>query len=172
MRAVAVRETRPAVRALVGLGSNLDDPEQQIRRALGALDTLAATRLVRRSRLFRSAPWGVTAQPSFINAVAELTTRLPPRALLAALLALEHAHGRRRDGSRWGPRTLDLDLLTWGDLQLDEPGLTLPHPHIGERAFVLVPLAELDADRVIPGRGTVRALLAGMDASQCEAIGP
>lgn len=172
MRAVAVRETRPAVRALVGLGSNLDDPEQQIRRALEALGTLAATRLVRASRLFRSAPWGVTAQPSFINAVAELTTRLPPRALLAALLALEHAHGRRRDGSRWGPRTLDLDLLTWGDLQLDEPGLTLPHPHMAERAFVLMPLAELDADRVIPGRGTVCALLAGVDTSQCEAIGP
>lgn len=167
---MAVAETRPETRALVGLGSNLDDPARQLRRALGALDAIADTRLVRRSRLFRSAPWGVTEQPAFVNAAAELATRLAPHELLAALQEIERAHGRRRDGPRWGPRTLDLDLLSWGECRLDQPGLTLPHPHIAERAFVLMPLADLDPELLIPGVGRVRDLLARIDASGCVVL--
>lgn len=157
-------------RAFVGLGGNLGDPQAHIEHALQALDMLPSTRLVRRSRLYRSAPWGITEQPPFVNAVAELATTLAPRDLLDALLAIERANGRERDGSRWGPRTLDLDLLTYADLQLDEPGLVLPHPHISARAFVLVPLAELDPDMLIPDGGRVHELLACVDARDCVAI--
>lgn len=157
-------------RAYVGLGSNLDDPAQQVRRALSALAMIPHTRLLRHSRCYRTAPWGITEQPAFVNAVAELATTLVPRALLEALLAIERAHGRRRDGSQWGPRTLDLDLLTYADLQMTEPGLVLPHPHIGARDFVLVPLAELDPSLPIPGVGVVRDLLAGVDATDCVPI--
>ncbi len=156
--------------AYVGLGSNLDDPAQQIRRALDALGKIPRTRLLRHSRSYRTAPWGITEQPAFVNAVAELASELAPRELLDALLAIERAHGRRRDGSQWGPRTLDLDLLTYAQLQLTEPGLALPHPHIGARAFVLVPLAELDASLLIPGAGVVRDLLARVDATGCVPI--
>lgn len=156
--------------ALIGLGSNLQEPESQVRRALVALDTIAGTRVLRRSRLFRSAPWGVTDQPAFVNAVAEVATRLDPHALLAAMQAIERAQGRLRDGSRWGPRTLDLDLLTWGDCCLSDPGLTLPHPHIRERAFVLLPLADLDANLVVPNVGRVADLLMSVDAEGCAPI--
>lgn len=159
-----------AARAYIGLGSNLDDPVQQIRRALIALGTIPRTRLLRHSRSYRTAPWGITEQPAFVNAVAELASALAPRELLDALLAIERAQGRRRDGSQWGPRTLDLDLLTYAQLQLTEPGLVLPHPHIGARAFVLVPLAELDASLLIPGAGVVRDLLARVDATGCAPI--
>ena len=157
-------------RAFVGLGSNLGDPQACIEQALLALDALPSTRLVRRSRLYRSAPWGITDQPAFVNAVAELTTALTPRELLDALLAIERANGRERNGPRWGPRTLDLDLLTYADLQLDEPGLALPHPHISSRAFVLVPLAELDPDLLLPGSGRIHELVAQVDARDCLAI--
>jgi 2-amino-4-hydroxy-6-hydroxymethyldihydropteridine diphosphokinase len=160
-----------ATRVYVGLGSNLDDPLQQIERALLALADVAQTQLLRASRLYRTAPWGFAEQPSFVNAVAELATRLPPRDLLDALLDLERKQGRHRDGARWGPRTLDLDLLLYGDRQLELPGLVLPHPRIAERAFVLVPLADLDADLPIPGAGVVRDLLARVDASECVPIG-
>ncbi len=157
-------------RAYIGLGSNLDDPAQQIRRALGALATIPHTRLLRHSRSYRTAPWGITDQPAFVNAVAELATALAPRALLDALLAIERDQGRCRDGSQWGPRTLDLDLLTFAGWQLTEAGLVLPHPHIGARAFVLVPLAELDASLLIPGVGVVRDLLVHIDATGCVTI--
>lgn len=158
---------RADVRAWVGLGSNLDDPASQLQRALRALAKLPGARLLRHSRLYRSAPWGIADQPAFVNAIAELQTSLEPRALLDALLAIERAHGRRRDGMRWGPRTLDLDLLTYADHQSSEPDLTLPHPHIADRAFVLVPWSELDADMEISGTGVVRDLLARLGAHDC-----
>ncbi|HEY0232680.1 MAG TPA: 2-amino-4-hydroxy-6-hydroxymethyldihydropteridine diphosphokinase [Dokdonella sp.] len=158
------------VRAYVGLGSNLDGPLEQVERALHALSDIAQTQLLRASRRYRTAPWGIAEQPAFVNAVAELATSLPPRDLLDALLGIERAQGRHRDGARWGPRTLDLDLLIYGDLQIESPGLVLPHPRIAERAFVLVPLADLDAGLVIAGAGTVRELLARVDASECVPI--
>lgn len=157
-------------RAYVGLGSNLDEPAQQIRRALTALESIPGTCLLRHSRSYRTAPWGIADQPVFINAVAELMSALDPRELLAALLAIEREQGRRRDGSKWGPRTLDLDLLTYAQLRSAEPDLVLPHPRIGARAFVLVPLAELDAEMEIPGLGVVRDLLACVDATDCVPI--
>lgn len=159
-----------ATRALIGLGSNQDDPEHQVRGALESLADVPQTRVLRHSRLFRTAPWGFKEQPAFINAVAELATTLDPGDLFSALLAIECDHGRRRDGNRWGPRTLDLDLLTYGDCQSSATGLVIPHPRIAARAFVLVPLADLDVDLVIPGVGRVRDLVTGIDASECAPI--
>ena len=159
-----------ATRALVGLGSNQGDPEQQVRRALESLAGIPQTRVLRHSRLFRTVPWGFKEQPVFVNAVAEIATTLDPDDLFAALLSIERDHGRRRDGNRWGPRTLDLDLLTYGSRQSSAGTLVIPHPRIAERAFVLVPLADLDADLVIAGVGTVRDLVAGIDASECTPI--
>ena len=154
-------------RAFVALGSNLDDPRAQIERGFAALAALPKTESIARSRLYRSAPWGVAGQPEFVNAVVELETRLASRVLLDTLLAIERKAGRVRDGARWGPRTLDLDLLLYGDSVLHESGLTLPHPHLHERAFVLVPLADLAPDLDVPGRGRVRDLLARIDAHDC-----
>lgn len=162
--------SEPVATAYVGLGSNLDEPEQRVRHALNALDAIARTRLVRHSRLYRTAPWGRGEQPDFINAVAQLATALAPRELLNALLALEVEQGRLRDGTRWGPRTLDLDLLVYGDVRIAEPGLALPHPHIAERAFVLLPLAEIAPELVIPDAGRVRELLAGVDVHGCTPL--
>lgn len=155
------------VRAWVGLGSNLDDPAHQLQRALLALAKLPCTRLLRHSRLYRSAPWGITNQPAFVNAIAELQTLLEPRALLDELLAIERAQGRCRDDTRWGPRTLDLDLLSYADVQSNDLQLTLPHPHLAERAFVLAPWSELDADMEIPGVGVVGNLLARIGDHDC-----
>ena len=163
-------DARAAVRAYVCLGSNLDDPQQQVQRAFAALADLPGTQLLRHSRLFRTEPWGNEDQPAFVNAVAELATTQDARELLDALLAIERTQGRRRDGERWGPRTLDLDLLTFGDARIDEPGLVVPHPRIAERAFVLVPLADLDAALAIPGIGVVRDLLSHVDARGCVPI--
>ena len=154
------------VRACIGLGGNIGDVAAALRAALAALGALPGTRLVRASRFYRTPAWGVETQPDFINAVAVLDTTLPARALLDALLDIERAHGRERaaDGSRWGPRTLDLDLLLYGEAVIDEPGLVVPHPQLHARAFVLVPLAEVAAEAEVPGRGRVDALLAGVDA--------
>jgi 2-amino-4-hydroxy-6-hydroxymethyldihydropteridine diphosphokinase len=158
------------VAAHVGIGSNLDDPERQVRRAIGALASIPETRFVRASRLFRTAPWGRADQPAFVNAAAELATRLAPRALLDALLAIERAQGRHRDGTRWGPRTLDLDVLLYGDAVIDEAGLAIPHPHLAERAFVLLPLADLDPALHVPGRGRISELVRGVDANGVEPL--
>jgi 2-amino-4-hydroxy-6-hydroxymethyldihydropteridine diphosphokinase len=145
-------------RAYVGLGSNLGDREQAIR---SAAETIGATRL---SEIRETEPWGYKDQPLFLNAVAEVETELGPRALLDELLNVERRLGReRRDGPRYGPRTIDLDLILYGDEVLDEPGLTVPHPHLHERRFVLEPLVELDAELVVPGRGRVSDLLAALD---------
>ncbi len=153
--------------AYVGLGSNLDDPQQQVSSALAALDELPSTRLSRRSSLYRSAPWGLVDQPDFINAVAELETELDAAGLLAQLLELEVRLGRRRDGPRWGPRRIDLDLLVHGDEATNSAGLQLPHPRIGERAFVLMPLAELAPNLELVGIGVITERLRHIDISQC-----
>lgn len=158
--------------AFVGLGANLGEATRTVRDALRALDGLPGTRVLRASRLYRTRAWGVEAQPDFVNAVAMLETSLAPRALLDALLALERVHGRdRARETRWGPRTLDLDLLVHGDARIDAPGLRLPHPHLHERAFVLLPFAEIAPDARVPGVGRVRELAAAMAGDGIEAIG-
>jgi 2-amino-4-hydroxy-6-hydroxymethyldihydropteridine diphosphokinase len=146
------------------LGSNLDDPPAHIRRALQQLADLPGTRLVRRSSLYRNPPSGYLDQPDFVNAAAQIETRLEPRALLEHLLAIERVHGRVRDFPN-GPRTLDLDLLLYGGRILREPGLIIPHPRMLERAFVLAPLAEIAPDARVPGSGRVADLVKNVDAS-------
>ncbi len=133
----------------VGLGSNLGDRETQIRLALGDLARLPATRMLRASSLYDSEPIGVAEQPRFLNAAAELDTGLTARQLLWNLLLIERRLGRVR-AQKWGPRTIDLDLLLFGDLVIDEPDLKLPHPELVRRSFVLVPLVELDPSLVHP----------------------
>lgn len=156
----------------MGLGANLGEPAMTLREALRELDSLEDTRLLRASRLYRTAAWGVEAQPDFVNAVAMVETGLGARELLDALLSIERAHGRDRSReTRWGPRTLDMDLLVFGDEDIDEPGLRVPHPHIQQRAFVLVPMAEIAPDAVLPGAGRVRELAAAMAGEGIEAIG-
>lgn len=147
--------------AYIGVGSNLNDPRTQVRRALAALEDLPDTRCGACSSLYTSPPMGPPDQPPYVNAVACLVTRLAPLSLLAGLQGLEQAHGRVRDGIRWGPRTLDLDILTYGDRHIDLPELQVPHPGIPQRAFVLYPLAEIaPQDLCIPGMGLVSELLA------------
>lgn len=132
-------------RAYVGLGANLGDREATIREAARRL---GASRL---STIRETEPWGYVDQPMFLNAVAEMDTALTARALLDRLLEVERELGRRREGPRWGPRTIDLDLLLFGDEVIDEPGLTVPHPRLVEREFVLEPLRELVPELTIPG---------------------
>lgn len=139
--------------AYVGLGSNLAEPATQVVQAFAALDTLPQTRLLKRSSLYRSAPVGYLDQPDFINAVAQVETGLSPRALLDALLALELECGRTREFQN-APRTLDLDVLMYDDLVHHEHGLTVPHPQMHLRAFVLQPLLEIAPDCIIPGVGS------------------
>lgn len=141
--------------AYVGLGSNLDDPVRQVLQALDELDRLPHTRLVKRSSLFRTSPVGHAAQPDFVNAAARLETGLPAERLLDELQRIEAAHGRTRSFPN-APRTLDLDLLLFGELQLKSERLSVPHPRLHERAFVLEPLVELDPDLVVPGLGPAR----------------
>jgi 2-amino-4-hydroxy-6-hydroxymethyldihydropteridine diphosphokinase len=148
--------------AYIGLGSNLEDPLDQLRRAFADIDKLPDTRMVARSSLYRSAPIGLLDQPDFVNAVAKIETALTPQALLQALLHIEHQHGRERT-IRNAPRTLDLDVLLYDDMQLNEPGLTIPHPQMHLRAFVLRPLLEIAPDCMIPGIGAV-----AMAARQCN----
>ena len=150
--------------AYVALGSNIDDPGAQVERAFDALATLPDTRLVARSPAYRSPPLGPVVQPDFVNAVAGLLTRLAPRALLEALKSLEAALGREAPVVRWGPRRIDLDLLVHGAARVDEPGLSVPHPGLAERAFVLLPLADVAPDLEVPGLGRVRTLAARVDS--------
>ena len=154
-------------RAFVALGGNLGDTHAILRQALDDLAALPRTRLLARSRFYRTPPWGLREQPPFLNAAAELETALAPYELLDALLDIERAAGRVREGERWGPRTLDLDLLHMEGVTLRDQRLTLPHPRIGERAFVLLPLAELAPELELPGQGRVDALLAAADAAGC-----
>ena len=131
--------------AYVGIGSNLDDPRAQVLQAFDELDGLPHTRVVRKSSLYRSAPIGYAEQPAFVNAVAQLETGLPAERLLAELQAIEARHGRRRSFPN-APRTLDLDLLLFGNLELDSSSLKIPHPRMRERAFVLEPLLEISPE--------------------------
>lgn len=148
----------------IALGSNLDDPQAQIHDALGALAGLPETRLLRGSSLYLNPAVGHREQPDFVNAVAMVETRLAPRALLDRLLAMERARGRVREYPN-APRPLDLDIALYGDRVVDEPGLMIPHPRMCERAFVLVPLAEIAPDAVVPGRGRVADLASAVDAT-------
>lgn len=141
-----------SVEALLALGGNVGPVRPNFERAVAMLCDGSAVRLTARSSDYRTPPWGVTDQPAFVNAVIAVATALAPRDLLARAIAVERALGRdRRNERRWGPRTLDIDLLAYDDLVLNDPDLTLPHPRLFERAFVLIPLAEIAADRVIAG---------------------
>jgi 2-amino-4-hydroxy-6-hydroxymethyldihydropteridine diphosphokinase len=155
--------------AYVALGSNLGNPKQQVLDAMDALARLPASRLLQRSPLYGTPPWGVLKQPRFINAVAELDTPLSPHALLDALLAIEQQAGRVR-AERNGPRTLDLDVLHIEGVQLDDERLTLPHPRLAERAFVLLPLNDLAPGLLLPGQGVVAELLGRLDLAGCERL--
>lgn len=159
--------------AWVGMGGNLGEVQATFQRALGMLAALPDTELLRCSRHYRTPAWGPVAQPDYLNAVCELRTRLPAVRLMQALLDVERACGRDRasaDALRWGPRTLDLDLLLYGEACIEAEGLSVPHPRLHERAFVLVPLAELAPQQVVPGRGTVAQLLEGLDADGVQAL--
>lgn len=165
--------------AYIGLGSNLAGPEQQIRSALGELDALPQSRCLAQSSLYRSAPLvvpgvalgdSVNDQPDYINAVVALETSLEPAALLAELQHMEALHQRIRE-QRWGPRTLDLDLLLYGEDRINTPELTVPHPGLYERNFVLYPLAEIaPPDLPVPGQGSLQALLARCERGELEKI--
>ena len=150
-------------RAFVGLGSNLGDQKELIASALELLAAEEGIEVLAVSSLRETDPVGFEDQPRFLNGAAELATELAPRELLERLLAIERRLGRiRGEGPRFGPRTIDLDLLLYGEETVQEPGLTLPHPRLHERRFVLEPLAELDPALEVPGRGPVQALLAGL----------
>ena len=157
--------------AYVGVGGNEGDVAATLEEARWAIDALPQTSVRRHSSTYRTPAWGRTDQPDFLNAVFEVQTRMVARVLLEALLGIEQRFGRvRRAEDRWGPRVLDLDLLLYGDQVTDAPGLCLPHPRLHERAFVLVPLAEIAPALAVPGRGRVADLLAAVDASGIEAI--
>ena len=143
--------------AYVAIGSNLGDPRARIEEAFGRIATLDRTRLVARSRIYRSRPMGPQDQPEFLNAVAGVLTTCGARELLDGLLAIERAMGRRR-AERWGPRVIDLDLIWIAGAPVAEPGLEVPHPGVRERNFVLYPLADVAPTLVIPGCGRVREL--------------
>lgn len=151
--------------ACVGLGSNLNSPLAQVRQAAGELDALPKSTLIRLSSLYASKPMGPDDQPDYINAVAALLTQLSAHDLLSELRKIEQAHGRERGAERWGPRTLDLDLLLFGSEIIDDEALTVPHAGIAERNFVLLPLCELAPHWIVPGRGSVRSLLSSLAAA-------
>ena len=161
------------VRCFVALGANLGDPVVTIRAALAALRELPQAKLVAASSLYRTAPVGLTHQPDFINAGVEMITVLPAPTFLAELFAIEARFGRRRDLATPvpnAPRTLDLDLLLYGDWVSDGAQLILPHPRMHQRAFVLAPLVEIAPQLVIPGLGSVRELLARCADQQIECL--
>jgi 2-amino-4-hydroxy-6-hydroxymethyldihydropteridine diphosphokinase len=156
-----------AVTAYIGLGANLERPREQLLAAFEELDRLPETRLAAHSALYRSAPLGYTAQPDFVNAVARIETGLSPERLLAALHEIESRHGRERSFPN-APRTLDLDLLLYGGETIERAGLSLPHPRMHQRAFVLAPLVELDPEAIIPGRGRAAEWLARCASQRIE----
>jgi 2-amino-4-hydroxy-6-hydroxymethyldihydropteridine diphosphokinase len=156
--------------AFIALGSNLGDARAQVQHAFDALARLPGTRLLAHSPLYLTPPWGVLEQPPFVNAAAHIDTTLSPHELLDALLAIERAAGRVRDGERWGPRTLDLDVLHINGVTLSDERLTLPHPRIRERAFVLLPLHDLAPRLQLPNQGRVEDLLSAIDTAGCERL--
>jgi 2-amino-4-hydroxy-6-hydroxymethyldihydropteridine diphosphokinase len=145
--------------AYVGIGSNLDDPVAQVKEALEELDAIPDSVLVARSSLYSSKPMGPVDQPDYVNAVAAIDTLLSPEELLKELRNIEDRQGRVRGGEKWGPRILDLDLLLYGKKQINSPELTVPHPGLHERDFVIIPLAEIGGDLNIPGYGPLRSLI-------------
>jgi 2-amino-4-hydroxy-6-hydroxymethyldihydropteridine diphosphokinase len=149
-------------RAYVGLGANLGSREETLRRAVELLGDADGVEIVAVSELHETDPVGVVDQPRFLNGAVEVDTTRTPRELLDLLLEIERSLGRVR-AERWGPRTVDLDLLVYGDEVVDEPGLRVPHPHLHERRFALEPLADLDPELEVPGRGAVSTLLAALD---------
>jgi len=157
------------VDAYIGLGSNLDQPVRQLRAALHELQNLPETRLIRHSSLYESSPLGPPDQPDYVNAVAMLATSLDAQSLLDQLQAVEQRHGRER-GEHWGPRTLDLDLLLFGEDRINSPRLQVPHPQMLRRAFVLVPLFELAPDLVLPGLGPLADAMAGISDQQLTSV--
>jgi 2-amino-4-hydroxy-6-hydroxymethyldihydropteridine diphosphokinase len=151
-------------RAYVGLGANLGDREAMLRSALEQLSGEPGIELVAVSKLRDTDPVGITDQPRFLNAAAAVETDLSAHELLDRLLGIERRLGRTREGARFGPRTIDLDLLLYGDEEIDEPGLEVPHPRLHERVFALEPLADLDPDLVVPGRGALADIVAGLQS--------
>ena len=156
--------------AYVGIGSNLNGPTRQIDAAFDLLAGIPQTRLVARSSLYRSAPFGGIEQPDYVNAAAALLTQLGARQLFEKLQEIELQRGRERGEARWGPRVLDLDLLVYGTVQLAEPDLVIPHPGIAGRNFVLLPLADIAPALAIPGIGTLASLAVSMDEPQISRI--
>jgi len=158
--------------ACIGLGANLGDAAQTLRDAFQALAALPQTTLRARSQLYSTPAWGNLDQPAFVNAAAVLETRLPAPDLLAALLEIERRFGRVRDPAvHWGPRALDLDVLLYGEQSIDLPQLQVPHPYLHERAFALLPLAEIAPDALIPGHGRVRDAVMWVEACGIASIG-
>lgn len=158
--------------ACIGLGANLGDAAQTLRDAFQALAALPQTTLRARSQLYSTPAWGNLDQPAFVNAAAVLETRLPAPDLLAALLEIERRFGRVRDPAvHWGPRALDLDVLLYGEEVIDLPQLQVPHPYLHERAFALLPLAEIAPDALIPGHGRVRDAVMWVEACGIASIG-
>jgi 2-amino-4-hydroxy-6-hydroxymethyldihydropteridine diphosphokinase len=159
------------VTAYIGLGSNLEKPQQQVKDALAELGKLPESRLLKASSLYRSDPVGPAGQPDYINAVVELSTQLTAESLLDELQSLEKQHGRVRNGVRWGPRPLDLDLLLYGQETIDTARLKVPHPHMTERAFVLFPLVEIaPIDLQVPGKGSLADLLKSISEDGIERL--
>jgi 2-amino-4-hydroxy-6-hydroxymethyldihydropteridine diphosphokinase len=157
--------------AYVAIGSNLADPQRQVEQALDALSRMPGTMLVRRSGLWRSRPMGPQDQPEFVNAAAGLLTALGPRQLLKAMQGIERRMGRTPPAQRWGPRVIDLDLVAFSDESRNEPGLTLPHPGLHQRNFVLYPLAEIAAELWVPGFARVCRLREQVAPEGIERLG-
>lgn len=157
-------------RVYIGLGSNLDKPRQQLHSALEALASLPHSRLVGHSSLYASDPLGPADQPRYVNAVAALDTELQPWSLLDALQRIEQEQGRVRKAERWGPRTLDLDILLFGERQIDDARLTVPHYHMHARPFVLYPLAELAPELQLPDGRDLHELLAACPFTGLERL--
>ena len=153
------------MKAWLGLGSNLQEPVMQLQQALRRVGETTGLKVLRTSSFYRTPPWGDEQQDDFINAVVQIETSLEPLNLLGELKTIENLMGRKRSGRRWGPRLIDIDLLLYGDQQLYMDELEVPHPRMHERAFVLIPLAELDPELDIPGRGSVENLLQQVDCS-------
>jgi len=163
-------KTRPAADAIVALGSNIGDKIENVERAVACLIEAGDVELKSRSRIYKTPPWGITDQDWFVNACVGVRTSLEPHALLARCLAVEEKMGRRR-AEKWGPRIIDLDVLVYGDVELSDDALTLPHPHITKRGFVLAPMADIAPDLVLDGR-TIAEWLATQDLKGIEAIEP
>jgi 2-amino-4-hydroxy-6-hydroxymethyldihydropteridine diphosphokinase len=153
------------MKAWLGLGANLQRPVMQLKEALRRLGAEDRIEVLRISSFYRTPPWGDEQQDEFINAVVQIETSLAPMPLLHVTKSIENVMGRQRSGRRWGPRLIDIDLLMYGDKKVLSDELELPHPRMHERAFVLLPMAELDASAEIPGHGVIENLLGQLDCS-------